>query len=126
MKKRMFFTVGAMLVFIAVIGWVKFSQIQTAIAQASSFQPPPEAVTTTVARSEEWPATLKSIGSAVAVQGVTVAADLPGIVEKIAFQSGHAFELAASVQSQTSAHATALRGPRPGACVRAAPAHQPD
>jgi membrane fusion protein (multidrug efflux system) len=88
MKKRMFFTVGAMLVFIAVIGWVKFSQVKTAIAQSSSFQPPPEAVTTTVAQSEQWPATLSAIGSAAAVQGVTVAADLPGIVEKIAFQSG--------------------------------------
>lgn len=88
MKKRMLFTVGAMLVFIAVIGWVKFSQVQTAIAQSSSFQPPPEAVTTTMAQSEQWPATLSAIGSAAAVQGVTVSADLPGIVEKIGFESG--------------------------------------
>lgn len=88
MKKRMILTVGAMLVFIAVIGWVKFSQIQTAMAQGASFQPPPEAVTTTVARQEQWPATVNAIGSVVAVQGVTVSSDLPGIVEKITFQSG--------------------------------------
>ncbi len=88
MKKRMILTIGAMLVFIAVIGLVKFSQVRTAIAQSSSFQPPPEAVTTTVAHAEQWPAMLSAIGSVVAVQGVTVSADLPGIVEKIAFQSG--------------------------------------
>src|SRR5215207_18960 len=88
MKKRMILTVGAMLVFIAVIGWVKFSQVKTAMAQGASFQPPPEAVTTTVAQAEQWPATLSAIGSVAAVQGVTVSADLPGIVEKINFQSG--------------------------------------
>ena len=33
------------------LGAVKVLQIQAAIAQASSFQPPPEAVTTIVARS---------------------------------------------------------------------------
>lgn len=88
MKKRMILTVGAMLVFIVVIGMVKISQMRTAIAASSSFQPPPEAVTTTVAQTEQWPATLSAIGSVVAVQGVTVSADLPGVVEKIAFQSG--------------------------------------
>jgi membrane fusion protein (multidrug efflux system) len=88
MKKRMFLTVGAMLVFIALIGSVKYFQVKEAIAQFSSFQPPPEAVTTVVAAQEQWPSTLEAIGSVVAVQGVTVSADLPGIVEKIAFQSG--------------------------------------
>jgi membrane fusion protein (multidrug efflux system) len=84
----MFLTVAAMVVFLAVIGSMKFFQIRAAIAQSMSFQPPPEAVTTTVARSEQWPATLESIGSVVAVQGVTVSADLPGIVGRIAFESG--------------------------------------
>ena len=32
-------------VLVAVLGTVKFRQIQAAVAQASSFQPPPEAVT---------------------------------------------------------------------------------
>ena len=39
-------------------GFVKFKQIQTAIAQGAAFQPPPEAVTTIVAAEEEWPSTL--------------------------------------------------------------------
>jgi len=88
MRKRMILMLTAMGVFIAVIGFVKFQQIQAAIAQGSSFQPPPEAVTTIVAREEPWQTTLSAIGTAVAVQGVTVSADLPGIVEKIAIDSG--------------------------------------
>jgi membrane fusion protein, multidrug efflux system len=88
MKKRMILTVVAMAVFLTLIGTLKFFQIRAAIAQYASFQPPPEAVTTTVAKSETWPSTLDAVGSVVAVQGVTVSADLPGIVQKIAFDSG--------------------------------------
>jgi membrane fusion protein, multidrug efflux system len=80
----------AMAVFIAVIGAVKMRQIKTASAQGASFQPPPEAVTTVVARQEVWPATLRAIGTVVASQGVMVSADLPGIVERISFTSGRA------------------------------------
>ncbi len=42
---------------VAALGAVKTRQIQAMVAQASSFQPPPEAVTTTVAREEPWPTT---------------------------------------------------------------------
>ncbi len=75
---------------VAALGFVKFRQVQAAIAQGASFQPPPEAVTTVVARQETWPSTLSAIGTTVAVQGVTVSADLPGIVDRIAFESGTA------------------------------------
>lgn len=88
MAKRMILMLTAVTVFLAVIGFVKFRQIQTAMAEGASFQPPPEAVTTIVAQQEEWHADLSAIGTATAVRGVTVSADLPGIVEKIAFDSG--------------------------------------
>jgi membrane fusion protein (multidrug efflux system) len=58
------------------------------MSQAASFQPPPEAVTTIVARQETWPVTLRMIGAMAAVQGVDVSADLPGIVSHIGFESG--------------------------------------
>ncbi|MDP9267657.1 MAG: efflux RND transporter periplasmic adaptor subunit [Acidobacteriota bacterium] len=73
---------------LAGLGFVKFRQVKGAIAAQASFQPPPEAVTTMVAREEAWPATVNSIGSVVAIRGVTVSADLPGIVQKISFESG--------------------------------------
>jgi membrane fusion protein (multidrug efflux system) len=74
--------------FVAVVGALKFNQVRAAIAQNSSFQPPPEAVTTTVTRQEQWPSNLTAIGTAVAIHGITVSADLPGVVDGIAFESG--------------------------------------
>jgi membrane fusion protein, multidrug efflux system len=88
MAKRMFVMLAITLVVIAALGFVKFRQIKAAMAVYASFQPPPEAVTTVVARQERWPATLSAIGTVAAVRGVTVSADLPGIVERIAFASG--------------------------------------
>src|SRR5207253_649398 len=70
------------------IGGFKFFQIKAAIAQGSHWQPPPEAVTTTVAKVEPWGTTTKAIGSVAAVNGVTVSADLPGVVAEIDFDSG--------------------------------------
>jgi membrane fusion protein, multidrug efflux system len=92
MRKRMILMLMGVAAFLAVIGSVKVWQIQAGAAMAASFQPPPEAVTTIVARQEEWPATLGAIGTVTAVQGVTVSADLPGIVEFIAFEAGRTVE----------------------------------
>ncbi len=90
MAKRMILMLAVVVALVAGLGFVKFRQIHTAIAQGASFQPPPAAVTTIVARRETWPATLNVIGTAAASQGVTVSADLPGIVERIRFESGKA------------------------------------
>ncbi len=73
---------------VAALGAVKTRQIQVATAQAASFQPPPEAVTTVVARTEPWLTTLSAIGTVRAERGVTLSADLPGVVESITFDSG--------------------------------------
>jgi membrane fusion protein (multidrug efflux system) len=78
------------LVIVGGLGFVKFKQIETAMAQGAAFQPPPEAVTTVVAQQDDWPLTLTAIGTMAAVQGVTVSADLPGTVERITFDSGRA------------------------------------
>lgn len=88
MAKRMIIMVCAVAGFLAIIGFVKYRQISSAIAQASSFQAPPEAVTTTIAKEDLWQETYKAIGSVTAVNGVTLSADLPGIVETINFKSG--------------------------------------
>ncbi len=77
-------------VFVTAVGSLKVHQIRMAVAQAASFQPPPEAVTTLVAGQQQWPSTLKAVGTVVAVRGVTVSADLPGIVSGIDFESGKA------------------------------------
>lgn len=92
MLKRMFLMLIVTAVLVAALGFVKFRQFQAAAGQAAAFQPPPEAVTTLVAQQETWPSTLGAIGTIAAVQGVTVSADLPGIVDRISFDSGRAVD----------------------------------
>jgi membrane fusion protein (multidrug efflux system) len=70
------------------LGFIKYRQVETAIRAGAGYQPPPEAVTTIVAKQEQWSSGMNEIGSVEAVQGVTVAADLPGTVAKIHFDSG--------------------------------------
>src|SRR5262252_1022271 len=87
-NRRMILMLGAIAVFVLAIGSFKFFQIKAAIAQGASWQAPPEAVTTIVASQEKWPSTLSVIGTVAAVHGVTVSADLPGVVDRISFESG--------------------------------------
>ena len=88
MAKRMILMLVVVAVIIGVLGFIKVRQFQAMAQQFAAMQPPPEAVTTIVAQREEWPATLSAIGTVAAVQGVTVSADLPGIVDRVAFESG--------------------------------------
>jgi len=90
MPKRMILMLAVTAVVLTGLGLVKFRQVKAAVAEHAAFQPPPEAVTTITVRQEQWPATLGIIGTVAAVRGVTVSADLPGIVEKIIFDSGKA------------------------------------
>jgi membrane fusion protein, multidrug efflux system len=90
MLKRMVLMLSVTFVVLAALGFIKFKQFQAAAGQAAAFQPPPEAVTTIVVNHEHWPASLAVIGTTAAVQGVTVSADLPGIVARISFESGRA------------------------------------
>lgn len=87
MAKRMILMLGVTLVLLTALGFVKFKQVESAV-HAAAFQPPPEAVTSVVAKREQWPSTMNVIGTMEAVHGVTVSADLPGIVERITFESG--------------------------------------
>jgi membrane fusion protein (multidrug efflux system) len=90
MAKRMIVVLLLMAALIGGLGFVKYRQVESAIAAGASFQMPPTSVTTVVAKKETWPSTLSVIGTAAAVQGVTVSADLPGTVDKIHFESGQA------------------------------------
>jgi membrane fusion protein (multidrug efflux system) len=86
----MVFMLAVVVLLLTTLGFFKYRQIETAVHAAAGFQPPPEAVTTIIAQREQWPSAMNVIGSVEAVQGVTVAADLPGTVAKINFDSGKA------------------------------------
>jgi membrane fusion protein, multidrug efflux system len=88
MAKRMVLMLGVTVVLIGGLGFMKFKQVEAAMQAGASFQPPPEAVTSIVAQRDQWAATMGVIGTMEAVHGVTVSADLPGVVERISFESG--------------------------------------
>src|SRR5271157_2588547 len=88
MARRMILMLAVVAALVGGLGFIKFRQVEAAIANGASFQMPPTAVTTVVAQRETWPSTLSVIGTAAAIQGVTVSADLPGTIDKIHFESG--------------------------------------
>lgn len=88
MKKRIILTVLALLVLAGILAGIKALQIGRMIDAGSRFVPPPETVTAAEVRSETWESVLTAVGSLTAVQGVTVAAEMPGKVVRIAFAPG--------------------------------------
>lgn len=75
--------------FIAVpLGVMKITQFKAMGAQAAAMVFPPTIVTASPVRSETWAESLAAPGSLEAVQGVTVAAEVPGKVARIAFEAG--------------------------------------
>ena len=71
----------------AALGYKKFIQIQTMMAQGS-IQPPPISVTVAVAKAADWNKRIKAIGTLFAFQGVDISSEVPGIVTSINFVSG--------------------------------------
>lgn len=82
---------GLLLVIGALAG-IKFSQISSLIEAGEAFAkagPPPEAVSTDTARELAWESTLTAVGSFQAVRGVDISNESPGVVKRIAFESGN-------------------------------------
>jgi membrane fusion protein (multidrug efflux system) len=88
MKKRILLAILGMAILIAMLSAIKALQIRAMIDQGKKFVPPPETVTTAVAKTESWETALTAVGTLTAVQGVTVAAELVGKVVDIAFEPG--------------------------------------
>ena len=88
MKKRIFLAIIGLLVIIAALAGVKALQIRAMVEQGKKFVPPPETVTTFSVQAQTWESSLSAVGALSAVQGVTVAAEMPGKVTQIAFEAG--------------------------------------
>ena len=88
MKRQLAITLGAALATILLLSFVKYRQISAAIAEGQNRQMPPAAVTSFIARAEQWPQTYSAIASLEAVEGATLAAEDDGRVAAVHFQSG--------------------------------------
>jgi membrane fusion protein, multidrug efflux system len=80
--------VGFALLIAAPLLLIKISQFKAMGAAGAAMVMPATTVTATAAKEDNWENSLNSTGSVVAVQGVTVGAEMPGKVVKITFESG--------------------------------------
>ena len=91
MTKRRLYPVLAglgMLVIFGIFGGIKACSIMGMIKAYANYQPPPETVSATAAKQEQWRPYVEAIGTLTAVNGVDVSSELAGKVVKIAFHSG--------------------------------------
>jgi membrane fusion protein (multidrug efflux system) len=88
MLKRFFLMLGAIIVVVAALAFIKYRQVSGAIARAKAMRPPPITVASVTAGEAVWQRQLHAVGSLAAAQGVTVSNELVGMVKKIAFESG--------------------------------------
>ncbi|WP_333796145.1 efflux RND transporter periplasmic adaptor subunit [Rheinheimera sp.] len=86
--KSILIAFGLLLLVLAIVAGIKAEQIFTMIKNGESFVPPPESVSVYQARLQSWPQTYTAIGTVEADEGITISAQVPGKVKRIAFQSG--------------------------------------
>ncbi len=111
MTRRVLVAIVGLIVLIGILGGVKGLQFARMNEQNKNFTPPPEPVTTAAVKADSWETTLTSVGSVDAVQGVTVAAELPGKVVRIAFEPGTRVQTGdVLVQQDTSSEEAQLPG----------------
>jgi len=107
---------GVILGLLAVVGVLvgtKAGQIGKMIGAGKSFKPPPEAVTAAKVEASPWQGARTATATLVAVRGVTLGAELPGLVREITFESGSAVKKGqALVRLDTSAEAAQLEAAR--------------
>ena len=86
----------ALIALLAVIGGIKALQIFTMVKKGQPAMPP-TTVTSTTVKEVNWAPELSATGSAVAVEGATLATELPGTVTEINVQNGTPVEKGAVI-----------------------------
>nr|WRX36523.1 efflux RND transporter periplasmic adaptor subunit [Cystobacterineae bacterium] len=89
-KKQWALGILTLLAIVGVLVGIKAAQIGAMIDAGSAFVPPPEAVTSARVEAVEWQAARGAVGSILAVRGVTLGAEMSGIVREIGFENGGA------------------------------------
>lgn len=88
MKRKILIAVAGVALIAVLLGGIKAMQIGAMIAQGEQMVPPPESVSTAKAERRAWQPELRAVGSLAPVQGVTISAELSGVVRKIGFENG--------------------------------------
>jgi membrane fusion protein (multidrug efflux system) len=107
-----------LVVVVAGLAGVKALQFGTMIKAGKTFVPPPESVTSAKAEATEWESSRDAIGTLVAVRGVTLGSELPGLIRQITFDSGASVKQGAlMVKLDTSAEEAQLEAARADASL---------
>lgn len=80
--------VGGLLVIAVPLAMLKMTQFKAMAEAGAAMVMPPTTVTAVAASADSWGESLAAPGSLEAVQGVTVSAEIPGKVVRIAFEPG--------------------------------------
>ena len=83
-KRLVLVLLGLAVLFGAIFGW-KYLQMQQQMANRGG--PPPAVVSTRPVTRDSWQPALKAVGSIAPVRGVVIAAEVPGVIRKIHFDS---------------------------------------
>lgn len=80
--------VGFAVLIVGPLALVKVSQIKKMMAAGAAMVMPPTTVTASPAVESSWETIITGTGSLMAVQGVTISAEIPGKIAKISFEAG--------------------------------------
>ncbi|NPC45510.1 efflux RND transporter periplasmic adaptor subunit [Corallococcus sp. AB032C] len=109
--KRWIIGVVLLLAVFAGLVAVKAGQIVSMINAGETFVLPPESVTSTQAESFGWQGTRSAVGTVMALRGVTLSAELPGVVNDIRFENGASVKKGqVLIQLDTSSEQAQLAG----------------
>lgn len=99
---------GLLVVVVGLVG-TRVTQIVAMISAGKAMKPPPESVAAAKVAAQPWQGSTSAVGTLVAVRGVTLGSELPGLVREITFESGSSVRKgAALVQLDTSAEEAQL------------------
>lgn len=111
MKKRIVFILSALVLMVAALAGTKLLQFKTMLASAQAHSTPAQAVTAAPVRAEAWEPRLTAVGSLVAVQGITVTAEMAGKITDLPFVAGSRVAAGQVLARQdTAAEESQLRG----------------
>lgn len=88
---RYVYAILGLLILVGGLGGIKVAQISSLVQMGKAMEaagPPPESVNTAIAEELSWEGALSAIGSVVAERGVVISNEVPGVVSRLAFDSG--------------------------------------
>jgi len=88
MLKRTFIFLFLLLAVVGGLGYTKYQQIQEGMAMMAASAPPPSTVEVTTAERIKWQPRISAVGTLTAREGIDVAAEVEGVIEKVHFISG--------------------------------------